>query len=168
MKKLLLTLVLLSGLSVAFSQPLAMATASASVTQSGAVNSYSLLAQMNGVRRHSHERSLRMNSRLTNAAYAKAYDMANNNYWAHFSPSGRSPWSFISAAGYRYRAAGENLAYGFDSASGVYSGWMNSPSHRANVLKARYRDVGIAVVHTDSFMGQGPQTIVVAEFGSTR
>ncbi|MDP2632519.1 MAG: CAP domain-containing protein, partial [Candidatus Curtissbacteria bacterium] len=70
--------------------------------------------------------ALSYNGQLAQAASAKASDMLANNYWAHTSPSGRTPWSFITAAGYKYVYAGENLARDFDDAGSVVNAWMNS------------------------------------------
>jgi uncharacterized protein YkwD len=87
----------------------------------------SLLADTNSQRTTNNETTLTLNARLNQAAQAKANDMAAHNYWSHNTPSGETPWSFITAAGYTYQAAGENLAYGFTTASDTIHGWMNSP-----------------------------------------
>src|SRR3989344_9497387 len=50
------------------------------------------------------------NPKLTAAARAKAVDMFAVDYWAHNSPKGKTPWTFITAANYKYVFAGENLA----------------------------------------------------------
>ena len=104
---------------------------------------------------------LSLNSQLSSAARAKADHMIANNYWAHTSPSGVSPWSFITNAGYEYQTAGENLAKDFMSSSGVIAGWMNSSSHRANMLSSSYSDVGFAVVNGELL---GSQTTLVVAF----
>ena len=83
-------------------------------------------------------------ARLSRAAEAKASDMFTNDYWAHNSPSGRTPWSFIASAGYRYLFAGENLARDFTDPGSVVSAWMNSPTHRANLLDKNFREIGVA------------------------
>ena len=70
--------------------------------------------------------TLVQNGTLSQAAQAKAQDMATNDYWAHTSPSGLTPWYFISQAGYSYSTAGENLAYGFMTSAETITGWMNS------------------------------------------
>jgi len=108
--------------------------------------------------------NLTYNPQLAAAASAKAAHMLSENYWAHNSPSGRTPWSFITAAGYRYVFAGENLARDFDSASGVVDAWMNSPSHRANLLDANYKEIGV-VVSWGSLTGR-EGTLVVQNFGT--
>ncbi|NMB56904.1 hypothetical protein GYA19_03135, partial [Candidatus Beckwithbacteria bacterium] len=56
---------------------------------------------------------LKANDKLAQAALAKANDMFQFEYWDHFSPSKRSPWTFILNAGYDYHYAGENLAKDF-------------------------------------------------------
>jgi len=124
-----------------------------------------LLDETNEERIQAKQSSLTIDPKLTAAAQAKAEDMAARNYWAHDTPDGKAPWAFISAAGYSYEVAGENLAYGFNGASEAVVGWMNSPTHRANILNADYQNVGFAVVNSPDYQGKGPQTIVVAEYG---
>ena len=71
----------------------------------------------------------------------------------------------MDRAGYPYITAGENLAKNFATDDGVITGWMNSPGHRANILKADFTDIGIATVNCTL---QGTQTtLVVAHYGST-
>jgi hypothetical protein len=124
-----------------------------------------LLSETNTERSQKNESSLNLNSQLGAAAQAKANDMAARNYWSHDTPDGKTPWSFVTSAGYNYQATGENLAYGFDNASDAISGWMNSPAHRANILNANYQDVGFGIAHSPNYQGRGPATIVVAEYG---
>ncbi len=107
---------------------------------------------------------LSLNSQLASAAQAKANDMIARNYWSHNTPEGNTPWTFISAAGYSYTKAGENLAYGYLTSDGVVNGWMNSAGHRANVLDANYKDVGFGVANGASYQG-GENTVVVAMYG---
>ncbi len=107
---------------------------------------------------------VKMNDELSAAARAKAEDMFANQYWAHTSPTGRDPWSFIIAAGYNYLYAGENLARDFADSRSVVTAWMNSPSHRENVLNARYQEMGLAIVNGkyDNY----ETTLVVQMFGT--
>lgn len=91
--------------------------------------------------------NLNYNEKLSKAAYEKAKDMFSKNYWSHFSPDGKKPWDFILESGYQYEYAGENLAKNFLFSNGVIDAWMNSPSHRENILKKEYTDVGFAVVN---------------------
>lgn len=129
-------------------------------------SSAALLADTNSQRAAAHETALTIDSRLSAAAQAKANDMAGENYWSHDTPDGRTPWSFIAAAGYNYTVAGENLAYGFTGASATVTGWMTSPEHRANILDGAYQNVGFGVASAPDYQGKGPQTIVVAEYAA--
>lgn len=104
-----------------------------------------------------------MNSQLSSAALAKANDMFAKNYWAHVAPDGKTPWAFITDAGYAYQTVGENLAKDFNTSSGVVNGWLNSFEHRANLLNANYQDVGYAVVNGNLLGSE--TTLVVAMYG---
>lgn len=106
--------------------------------------------------------SLALNGKLNQAAQAKANDMAARDYWSHNTPDGQTPWTFITAAGYDYQAAGENLAYGFATSNDTITGWMNSPGHRANILNSNYIDVGFGIINIPNYQNSGPQTLVVA------
>lgn len=108
--------------------------------------------------------SLKSDPLLTKAAARKAADMVARDYWAHVSPVGTQPWFFISEAGYSYRYAGENLARDFSDPAGVVKAWMNSPSHRDNLLSNRYQDIGIAVI--DGRLTGQDTTLVVQMFGT--
>jgi uncharacterized protein YkwD len=136
----------------------------------GSVKSYAtnttnegLLAASNKQRAEQGLQLLTMNETLDNAAKSKANDMAKGNYWSHVSPDGRQPWDFISSK-YSYNRAAENLAYGFGTSNSTVSGWMNSPSHRANVLDSSLREVGFGIVNAVNYQGKGPETIVVAMY----
>ncbi|HET7320485.1 MAG TPA: CAP domain-containing protein, partial [Candidatus Saccharimonadales bacterium] len=125
-----------------------------------------LFADTNQQRTSDSETALNLNDQLNSAAQAKANDMVTRDYWSHNTPDGQQPWTFITAAGYTYTAAGENLAYGFDSSDAVITGWMNSAEHRANILSTSYKDVGFGIASSPNFVGTGPETVVVAMYGA--
>lgn len=106
---------------------------------------------------------LTYNQKLATAAGSKAQNMFANNYWAHFGPNGETPWQFITASGYRYESAGENLAKNFLYSKNVVSAWMNSPTHRENMLRKDFTEVGFAVV--DGTLIGEQTTLVVQMFG---
>ena len=124
-----------------------------------------LLSGTNAARSANGLAPFALNSKLNSSAQAKAQDMADKNYWAHVSPDGTEPWYFFDQAGYSYVRAGENLAYGFMTSQGAVDGWMNSPSHRANIL-GDYYDVGFGIVNAPDYQNSGQQTIVVAHYGT--
>ncbi len=106
------------------------------------------------------------NSQLNKAAFLKAQDMIAQDYFAHQSPEGKSPWYWIKSANYDYQYAGENLAIGFLDSEEVYQAWNNSPSHKANLFNPNYQDIGITVLKGDF---QGNETYVVVQlFGSPK
>lgn len=108
--------------------------------------------------------ALSVDDKLTQAAQAKADDMADNSYFAHTSPSGVTPWYWIRQSGYDYRYAGENLAAHFADAEDQERAWMESVKHRENILNPNYRDIGVAVKRTTE---NGQSTLIVVQmFGA--
>lgn len=124
-----------------------------------------LLSSTNSKRQANGRASLGLDSRLNSAAQAKANDMVNRDYWSHVTPDGQQPWVFITNAGYQYLSAGENLAYGFMTSTGTVNGWMNSPSHKANLLSSTFTEVGFGIANSANYVGNGNQTVVVAMYG---
>lgn len=134
-------------------------------TSGNNISQNTLLQNINDVRSAYNEGSVALNPKLTQAAQAKAEDMASKNYWSHTSPSGKSPWDYIQSTGYQFVNAGENLAYGFDNSDAVVNSWANT-SDKINLLNSNYNDVGIGIVHDSNFQGKGPETIIVALFAT--
>lgn len=127
-----------------------------------------LLSSTNAQRKINNEPVLELNKQLSAAAQKKANDMVAENYWSHSSPDGTAPWKFIKKSGYDYQKAGENLAYGFTDADQVIAGWMNSKSHRNNLLDSNYEDVGFGFADSQNFDNNGPTTVIVAMYGTTQ
>jgi hypothetical protein len=123
-----------------------------------------VLESTNNLRSVSGLGSLSFNNQLAQAAISKAQNMFSEGYWAHTSPTGVEPWDFIKSAGYVYKIAGENLARDFDSTPPMMDAWMNSPTHRANIMNPRYEEIGIAVV--DGLLNGVETTLVVQMFGT--
>ncbi len=130
---------------------------------SSAITPQNIIDLTNQTRKNLNLGELQENSRLQAAAEAKAENMLQEQYFAHTSPAGVTPWSWMAKAGYRYLYAGENLAVHFTSAEGVGDGWLASPSHRANIVNSRYTEIGIGVSQGE-FEGF-PTTFVVQMFG---
>ncbi|MFD1657169.1 CAP domain-containing protein [Streptomyces caeni] len=80
---------------------------------------------------------------LTAAAQAHCDDMVARGFYAHTSPDGREPWDRAAAAGSRHRTVGENIACGQRTPAEVVRGWMDSPGHRANILKPAFTHLGV-------------------------
>lgn len=107
---------------------------------------------------------LTINPILTAAAQAKANDMATKGYFAHVSPDGVDSWYWFKQSGYTFLYAGENLAVDFSDSVEVERAWMNSPTHRANILNGYFTQIGIA---TAQGTYQGHQTTFVVQMFGT-
>lgn len=83
--------------------------------------------------------------RLRAAARGHSADMAARNYFSHTTPEGVTFAQRITAAGYAWRTAGENIAKGYRTPQAVMTGWMNSSGHKANILNCAFRDLGVGV-----------------------
>ncbi|WP_275561722.1 CAP domain-containing protein [Streptomyces sp. 5-6(2022)] len=81
--------------------------------------------------------------RLTAAAQAHSDDMVARDFYSHTGPEGHQPWDRARAAGATHRGIGENIACGQRSPEEVVRGWMNSPGHRANILKPDFTHIGV-------------------------
>lgn len=129
-----------------------------------AISASGLLPLINAQRTSAGVSPLSINSQLQSSAYLKVQDMCNNNYWGHVSPSGKSMGSFVAAAGYSYSMIGENLANGYLTDSAVFSAWMASAGHRANILNSGYKHLGIA--SKQCAVNGKSTTLTVAHFGA--
>lgn len=123
-----------------------------------------ILEYTNQARREAGVSPLHFDDKLNEAAMAKASHMFAYNYWAHVAPDGTKPWYFFIQAGYKYRFAGENLARDFSNSKDVVDAWLNSPTHRENLLSPRYEDIGIGVVKGE--LNGVTTTLVVQLFGT--
>lgn len=130
-------------------------------SQFAIVTSSSLIEMVNKERVVLGLNPLNVNQQLVQAAQAKAQDMLNNNYFDHTSPNGITPWFWLDRAGYKYVTAGENLAKDFTDSEFVHQSWMNSSSHRKNILNSNYQEIGIAVVEGTI---NGKNTILAVQF----
>jgi uncharacterized protein YkwD len=93
---------------------------------------------------------LAVNSTLTAVAQAHSQDMATHNYFDHNSQDGRSPFDRMTAAGYQFSTAAENIAAGQRTAPDVMTSWMNSPGHKANILNCALHQIGVGYATSSS------------------
>lgn len=109
---------------------------------------------------------LKESSVLNKVAMLKAKDEANKGYFAHTSIEGKSSWYWFALVGYKFTTIGENLAVLFNDEKSVVQAWMNSPSHKANILRSKFTQIGMAVV---SGLYKGQKTSYVVEvFGNPK
>ncbi|HWS90251.1 MAG TPA: CvpA family protein [Pyrinomonadaceae bacterium] len=82
---------------------------------------------------------------LTEVARAHSADMFARGYFAHVSPDGLDPFDRMQRAGVVFRTAGENLALA-PTVRVAHTGLMNSPGHRANILRPAFGRLGVGIV----------------------
>jgi uncharacterized protein YkwD len=124
-----------------------------------------VIALTNAQRRAHGCGALTVNVTLTRVAQAHTADMATHNYFSHNSRNGASPAARMTAAGYRYSYAAENIAAGQASADIVVAAWMKSPGHRANILNCHLTQIGVgyAVNNASTY-----RTYWTQDFGTPR
>lgn len=122
-----------------------MPIGSLSVAYASPVTADKLIELTNQARADNGLNTLLINSLLIESAQGKSNDMLAKNYFAHTSPEGVTPWDWFVGVGYDYIYAGENLAKNYATAEAMFNAWMNSPTHRANILSENYREIGIAI-----------------------
>jgi uncharacterized protein YkwD len=89
---------------------------------------------------------LAVDHELTEASVRQSLYMARTGFFSHVWRDGTTFVARSRAAGYR-QPSGENIAWGYETADEVIKAWMNSPSHRANILNCDARSIGTGVVY---------------------
>eukprot|EP00270_Netrium_digitus_P005754 TRINITY_DN17709_c0_g1_i1.p1 TRINITY_DN17709_c0_g1~~TRINITY_DN17709_c0_g1_i1.p1 ORF type:complete len:287 (+),score=33.24 TRINITY_DN17709_c0_g1_i1:78-938(+) len=113
-----------------------------------------LLQLVNGLRAQNGVSPLCLNNKLILAAMGHSQDMAANNYFSHNSLDG-SPFSArITAQGFQWTSAGENIAQGYTTVQEVFNGWANSPGHRANMLDSSFQFTGTYLSQPNNYWTQ--------------
>lgn len=82
---------------------------------------------------------------LNQLAIIKAQDMVNRQYFEHKSPYYGYPWDLATLFDYEYTSLGENIARNFQAPKDVVDAWMESPSHRENMLRETYINIGVGI-----------------------
>ncbi len=100
---------------------------------------------------------------LDGSAEAKCKDMIDRDYWAHVSNDGVQPWKFFGDFGYKYRYAGENLTRDAESDEEAMRRFMNSETHKENILNPKFSDIGIG--RCSGNLAGEETTIIVQHFG---
>lgn len=118
---------------------------SASVASASSVSNENIETLINKERTNRGIAPLKDNPMLDQAAFSKSIDMISRNYFDHYA-LGSTPWDFIKNQNYSYLYAGENLAMDFSTSEGIVSAWMNSETHRKNILNPDFTEMGVGVV----------------------
>jgi len=133
---------------------IASMTAAAPAQADGGDQGGEVLSEINAMRAANGCGPVVANPQLTAAAERHAYDVLDNGAMSHTGSDGSSPVQRVTDAGYApYAALGEVVFWGTGSSGSpeaAVSWWMNSPGHRANILKPGFTHIGIG------FAGGGP------------
>jgi uncharacterized protein YkwD len=108
-----------------------------------------VLALVNQERASAGCSALTADDGLTGLASRFSKQMADEGFFDHTDPEGRTPWDRAAEVGIT-NLGGENIARGQGGAAAVMESWMNSPGHRANILNCDYHSIGIGV-----YFGEG-------------
>ncbi|MCX8016118.1 MAG: CAP domain-containing protein [Patescibacteria group bacterium] len=128
--------------------------------------STSIVQYTNQYRLTSNAPQLVINPLLNEAARLKAEDMAQRGYFSHNSPDNITPWEWLKKVGYDYLYAGENLALNFTDSQEVVEAWLNSESHRQNLLNPNFKEIGIGIAK-GTYKNQ-PAIFIVQFFGTPK
>lgn len=109
---------------------------------------------VNEIRRENGLNPLTEDWELSRVARYKSQDMLDNKYFSHTSPVYGSPFTMIKNFGLSYRSAAENIAKGQSTPKAVVNAWMNSSGHRANILNASYKKIGVGYVKNGHYWTQ--------------
>ncbi len=124
-------------------------------SQGANLNGYEqqVLALINNIRATHGLNPLVPTQSLTNIARARSSDMLSRDYFSHYTPEGTNIFDFLRGNGISYRNAGENLAHSMPASAGspqvFANAWMNSPTHRDNLLRNVYTQVGIGLAENN-------------------
>ena len=136
-----------------------------------------MLVDINAFRTEHHLVRLQLSAALTSSAQEHSQEMAADGYFAHESADGSVFWKriqrFYPSSPWRYWAVGENLLWSSPDvdANGALQLWENSPEHRANLLNARWREIGVSAVRAAAAPGtyHGLDVMIVTtDFGVRR
>ncbi|MFO1046357.1 MAG: CAP domain-containing protein [Geminicoccaceae bacterium] len=118
----------------------------APVTRASVVDLFSVpLARINELRAQAGVAPLTLNAQLVAAAQGHADDMVAKGYFSHTGPDGRGPGQRLAATGYQASTWGENIASGYADWNATITAWMGSAGHRANLLNARFKELGLGL-----------------------
>lgn len=138
------------------------------IVEVSAAIDFTTLYQLHNEEREKYDLpALSINTSLIDSASTKAGEMMDYNCWSHYCPEGTTPWKYFDEAGYRYVYAGENLAEGFNSNDGTIRAWINSPSHRDNILNPKFDEIGIVILSGD-YQGISDNMLIVVHFGTRK
>lgn len=154
----------------AYLAPAAVCQRADDASAPAAVQRRALTCLVNWARAKGGRGELGQSPSLSRAASIKGRRVVSCGSFTH-TPCGSDPAAAARQAGYEYGMFGENLyvaGWGTTTPRQVVMAWLNSPSHRANVLRPGFRHVGAALVRGDGLFGGEDAVIWIAAFATPR
>src|SRR5580765_1023774 len=117
------------------------------------------------------------NQSLALASRHQSEDMAKHNIFQHTTVTNSAyynwitqpnPWDRMTAEGYSWNSAGENIAAGYSGSEAVYVGWWNSRGHRENMFNSGFREIGCGYFYWAASSFHAYYTMDLGSSGSTR
>ncbi len=134
----------------------ASSTGTEAAPMAAELNDYenTIAALINNYRAQNGLNAIAADGLLNQVAEIRSQDLLNRNYFSHYTPEGTNVFDVMKANGVAYSYAGENLAQSAPAAAGTPEGflnaWINSPTHRDNMVRAQYTKIGVSMVEIDS------------------
>jgi uncharacterized protein YkwD len=135
----------------------ANANANASSTSAQTLRA-AVVCLVNQERARYHLPALHEVRKLTTSAQSYTSEMVRDDFFSHTAPNGSTPGARITATGFRWSWAGENIASGYPTPLSVVTGWMQSQGHCYNILAPVFSDIGVGVSPQAVAQATGPAT----------
>lgn len=133
------------------------------ITLASPINEEKIIELTNLVRQEYKVKPLTANQLLSKAAYEKCQDILKEQTFQHNMGDKKfSDW--IKQAGYKYSFVGENLAIDFVTSEGAIKAWLNSPTHKKNIINDKFEEIGVAAME-GNFLDHNT-TVIVQIFGT--
>lgn len=140
----------LSNLSIETSSEPVQEMTNPIVESTLSVEEQEFLDKINNLRIKNNLPELVIDDAVENVARLKAQDLVENNYFSHTSNKYGTPFEMLSTSGINYKTASENIA-GNATIDGAINSWMNSDSHKNNILSTEFNYTGVAVAHSNTY-----------------
>lgn len=108
------------------------------------------LNKINELRKQNSLPELKIDDNTQNVARLKAQDLVESNYFSHTSPKYGTPFEMLATNGVNYKTASENIA-GNSTLEGGIDSWINSESHKSNILSDKFTHTGVAIVDSPQY-----------------
>lgn len=131
--------------------------------------SAAVLCLLNAERANKGLGALKSSTALRKASQGMANAMVKQRFFAHVTPGGKDVVDRVPKSYQRKNPSiGENIAWGsggLASPRAIVNGWMHSPGHRANILRAKFREIGIGIKLGAPGRGLSGGATYVTDFG---